>query len=50
LQEHSIVLIRGGRVRDLPGVKYHIIRGKLDTAGVDGRKRGRSKYGAKGSK
>ena len=47
LQEHSIVLIRGGRVRDLPGVKYHIIRGKLDTAGVDGRKRGRSKYGAK---
>jgi small subunit ribosomal protein S12 len=50
LQEHSIVLIRGGRVRDLPGVKYHIIRGKLDTAGVDGRKRGRSKYGAKSSK
>lgn len=50
LQEHSIVLIRGGRVRDLPGVKYHIIRGKLDTAGVDGRKRSRSKYGAKGSK
>lgn len=50
LQEHSIVLIRGGRVRDLPGVKYHIIRGKLDTAGVDDRKRGRSKYGAKGSK
>ncbi|MFQ5688130.1 MAG: 30S ribosomal protein S12 [Candidatus Scalindua sp.] len=50
LQEHSIVLIRGGRVRDLPGVKYHIIRGRLDTAGVDGRKRGRSKYGAKGSK
>ncbi len=50
LQEHSIVLIRGGRVRDLPGVKYHILRGKLDTAGVDGRKRGRSKYGAKGSK
>ncbi len=50
LQEHSIVLIRGGRVRDLPGVKYHIIRGKLDTSGVDGRKRGRSKYGAKGSK
>ena len=50
LQEHSIVLIRGGRVRDLPGVKYHIIRGKLDTAGVEGRKRGRSKYGAKGSK
>ncbi|MGR3175358.1 MAG: 30S ribosomal protein S12 [Candidatus Scalindua sp.] len=50
LQEHSIVLIRGGRVRDLPGVKYHIIRGKLDTAGVEGRKRGRSKYGAKSSK
>ncbi|OHB34454.1 MAG: 30S ribosomal protein S12 [Planctomycetes bacterium GWA2_40_7] len=50
LQEHSMVLIRGGRVRDLPGVKYHIIRGKLDTAGVDGRKRSRSKYGAKGSK
>ncbi len=50
LHEHSIVLIRGGRVRGLPGVKYHIIRGKLDTAGVDGRKRGRSKYGAKGSK
>ncbi len=50
LQEHSIVLIRGGRVRDLPGVKYHIIRGKLDTAGVDGRKRGRSKYGSKSSK
>ena len=47
LQEHSIVLIRGGRVRDLPGVKYHIIRGKLDTAGVDGRKRSRSKYGQK---
>ena len=50
LQEHSIVLIRGGRVRDLPGVKYHIIRGRLDTAGVEGRKRGRSKYGAKKSK
>ncbi len=50
LQEHSIVLIRGGRVRDLPGVKYHIIRGRLDAAGVDGRKRGRSKYGAKSSK
>ncbi len=47
LQEHSIVLIRGGRVRDLPGIKYHIIRGKLDTAGVEGRKRGRSKYGTK---
>ncbi len=50
LQEHSIVLIRGGRVRDLPGIKYHIIRGKLDTAGVDGRKRGRSKYGTKSPK
>ena len=50
LQEHSIVLIRGGRVRDLPGVKYHIIRGRLDAAGVDGRKRGRSKYGTKSSK
>jgi len=50
LQEHSIVLIRGGRVRDLPGVKYHIIRGRLDTAGVDGRKRSRSKYGAKSPK
>ena len=47
LQEHSIVLIRGGRVKDLPGVRYHIIRGKLDSLGVDGRKRGRSKYGAK---
>ncbi len=50
LQEHSIVLIRGGRVRDLPGVKYHIIRGRLDTAGVEGRKRGRSKYGSKSPK
>ncbi len=50
LQEHSIVLIRGGRVPDLPGVKYHMIRGKLDTAGVEGIKRGRSKYGAKSSK
>ena len=50
LQEHSIVLLRGGRVRDLPGVKYHIIRGRLDTAGVDGRKRGRSKYGTKSPK
>jgi small subunit ribosomal protein S12 len=49
LQEHSIVLLRGGRVRDLPGIKYHIVRGKLDTAGVDGRKRGRSKYGTKRS-
>jgi small subunit ribosomal protein S12 len=47
LQEHSIVLVRGGRVRDLPGVRYHIIRGTLDTLGVDGRKQGRSKYGAK---
>jgi small subunit ribosomal protein S12 len=47
LQEHSIVLIRGGRVKDLPGVRYHIIRGTLDAVGVQGRKRGRSKYGAK---
>ena len=47
LQEHSVVLIRGGRVKDLPGVRYHIIRGKLDTAGVEGRKQSRSKYGAK---
>ena len=47
LQEHSIVLIRGGRVKDLPGVRYHIIRGTLDTAGVSNRKQGRSKYGAK---
>lgn len=47
LQEHSIVLIRGGRVKDLPGVRYHIIRGKLDTAGVEDRKQGRSKYGTK---
>ncbi len=47
LQEHSMVLIRGGRVKDLPGVRYHIIRGVLDTTGVDNRKRGRSKYGAK---
>ena len=47
LQEHSIVLIRGGRVKDLPGVRYHIIRGALDTAGVNGRKQRRSKYGAK---
>ena len=46
LQEHSIVLIRGGRVKDLPGVRYHIIRGALDTAGVNGRKQSRSKYGA----
>jgi small subunit ribosomal protein S12 len=47
LQEHSIVLVRGGRVKDLPGVRYHIIRGALDTVGVQGRRRGRSKYGAK---
>ena len=47
LQEHSAVLIRGGRVKDLPGVRYHVIRGTLDTGGVDGRKRGRSKYGSK---
>ncbi len=47
LQEHSIVLVRGGRVKDLPGVRYHIIRGSLDAAGVENRKQGRSKYGAK---
>ena len=47
LQEHSIVVLRGGRVKDLPGVRYHIVRGVLDSAGVAGRKRGRSKYGAK---
>jgi len=47
LQEHSIVIIRGGRVKDLPGVRYHIVRGTLDTQGVDGRKQGRSKYGTK---
>ena len=47
LQEHSIVLVRGGRVRDLPGVRYHIIRGVLDAAGVEARRRSRSKYGAK---
>jgi len=47
LQEHSIVLVRGGRVKDLPGVKYHIIRGALDAAGVEGRKKARSKYGRK---
>lgn len=47
LQEHSVVMIRGGRVKDLPGVRYHIVRGKLDTLGVDGRRRSRSKYGAK---
>jgi small subunit ribosomal protein S12 len=50
LQEHSIVLIRGGRVKDLPGVRYHIVRGSLDTAGVTDRKQGRSKYGAKRAK
>ena len=49
LQEHSVVLIRGGRVRDLPGVRYHIVRGALDTLGVDGRKQSRSLYGAKKS-
>ena len=47
LQEHSVVMIRGGRVKDLPGVRYHIVRGKLDTQGVQGRKQSRSKYGAK---
>lgn len=47
LQEHSVVLIRGGRVKDLPGVRYHVVRGTLDSVGVSGRKRGRSKYGAK---
>ena len=47
LQEHSIVLVRGGRVKDLPGVRYHIIRGTLDASGVNARRRGRSKYGAK---
>lgn len=47
LQEHSVVLIRGGRVKDLPGVRYHVVRGSLDTAGVANRRRGRSKYGAK---
>ena len=47
LQEHSVVVIRGGRVKDLPGVRYHIVRGVLDTAGVDDRKQGRSKYGVK---
>jgi small subunit ribosomal protein S12 len=50
LQEHAVVLVRGGRVRDLPGVRYHIIRGSLDTTGVKERKRGRSKYGAKKQK
>ena len=47
LQEHSVVLVRGGRVKDLPGVRYHIVRGTLDTSGVDGREQGRSKYGTK---
>ena len=50
LQEHSVVMIRGGRVKDLPGVRYHIIRGTLDTQGVSGRNQGRSKYGAKRAK
>lgn len=50
LQEHSVVVIRGGRVKDLPGVRYHIVRGSLDTSGVANRKRGRSKYGAKKAK
>ena len=50
LQEHSIVLVRGGRVKDLPGVRYHIVRGSLDTQGVKDRKQGRSKYGAKAPK
>jgi len=47
LQEHSVVLVRGGRVKDLPGVRYHVVRGALDSLGVDGRNRGRSKYGVK---
>jgi small subunit ribosomal protein S12 len=50
LQEHSVVLIRGGRVRDLPGVRYHIVRGALDAAGVSNRKQGRSRYGTKAPK
>lgn len=50
LQEHSVVLVRGGRVKDLPGVRYHIVRGSFDTAGVEGRQKSRSKYGAKRSK
>jgi small subunit ribosomal protein S12 len=50
LQEHAVVVLRGGRVKDLPGVRYHIVRGVLDTAGVDSRKQGRSKYGAKKKK
>jgi len=47
LQEHSVVMIRGGRVKDLPGVRYHIVRGVLDTGGIEGRRKGRSKYGSK---
>ncbi|MFC1498652.1 30S ribosomal protein S12 [Verrucomicrobiota bacterium] len=50
LQEHSVVLVRGGRVKDLPGVRYHIVRGSLDSLGVEGRNRGRSKYGVKRKK
>tara|TARA_B100000959_G_C14977569_1_gene622164 strand:+ start:534 stop:803 length:270 start_codon:yes stop_codon:yes gene_type:complete len=50
LQEHSVVLIRGGRVKDLPGVRYHVVRGSLDTTGVDGRRQSRSKYGTKKAK
>jgi small subunit ribosomal protein S12 len=50
LQEHSVVLIRGGRVKDVPGIRYHVIRGTLDTEGVSDRKRGRSRYGAKAPK
>ncbi len=50
LQEHSVVIIRGGRVKDLPGVRYHVVRGILDTGGVEGRKQQRSKYGAKREK
>ena len=50
LQEHSVVLIRGGRIKDLPGVRYHIVRGALDTSGVNNRKQARSKYGAKRAK
>lgn len=50
LQEHSVVLIRGGRVKDLPGVRYHVVRGSFDTTGVNGRKQGRSKYGTKKGK
>ncbi len=50
LQEHSMVLVRGGKVKDMPGVKYHIVRGTLDCAGVEGRRRGRSRYGAKAPK